>query len=172
MSTPEVSVRARARWVWASLGVTVAGVSIGWFMRPLDARTFEHIYPIGSSIGFATLCVSLLIRRTELARWGVPLLLGVFMASVGVKPHVLALSAVGVAAGVIATFAALFDRKSVAIVGTLLCCPAIGASLFMGQRTAEQRSGSGAMDDRGTQRGLASLCIGGDEAVAVVVERC
>jgi acetyl-CoA C-acetyltransferase len=30
----------------------------------------------------------------------------------------------------------------------------------------------GAMHDRGAQRGLATLCIGGGEAVAVVVERC
>jgi acetyl-CoA C-acetyltransferase len=30
----------------------------------------------------------------------------------------------------------------------------------------------GAMNDRGSQRGLATLCIGGGEAVAVVVERC
>jgi acetyl-CoA C-acetyltransferase len=29
-----------------------------------------------------------------------------------------------------------------------------------------------AMDERGAKRGLATLCIGGGEAVAVVVERC
>ena len=30
----------------------------------------------------------------------------------------------------------------------------------------------GAMQDGGAKRGLATLCIGGGEAVAVVVERC
>jgi len=30
----------------------------------------------------------------------------------------------------------------------------------------------GAMDERRAKRGLATLCIGGGEAVAVVVERC
>jgi hypothetical protein len=131
MSASKIGVRPSARWVLASFTIA-AGISIGWFLKPIDARTFDLAYPIISSIGSAVLGVSLLVDKVAHARWAVPLLLGMFMTTVSVKPHVVALSTVGIAAGVIASFAALFDRKAVAIVGTLLCCASIGASLFIG----------------------------------------
>ena len=96
------------------------------------SQTFDLVYAVASPICYAAVCIGALVRKAERARWVVPLLLGLFLTSVALRPHVAALSAVGIGAGVIAIFAAIFDRRSVAIAGTLLCCAGIGLSLFMG----------------------------------------
>jgi len=129
--TPRL-VRSRldARWLLPAFGLAVAaGIVAGWISRP--ARAFDEVYAALSPIGFATICISLLLSGAKQARWVVPVMMVLVMVTSALRDHVASLSALGIAAGIVAILTSLRGKKYPAIASILLCCASISASLFI-----------------------------------------
>jgi hypothetical protein len=129
--TPQqVRSRPGTRWLPPAFGLTVAaGIVAGWGFRP--APTFDEVYAVLSPIGFGAICVSSLLNGAKPARWVVPCSLVLVMATTALRAHVASLTALGIAAGVLAILTSLRGRRYPAIAGVLLCCASISASLFI-----------------------------------------
>jgi hypothetical protein len=110
------------------------GFAAGWFVPRVPAATFGHVYAVLSPAGLAGICITALLGSSERARWLVPLVLVAVVLNVVNHPHVSSLTAVAVAAGAVASATTLCRRNRIAIVGTLVCCASMSASLLIGLR--------------------------------------
>lgn len=112
--------------------VVVAGAAAGWFMRPPVTRYFDYVYALVEPTGLAAACVSMLARQVTAARWFVPLLLISVMLNVATRPQTAALSAFGIAAGLVAVVAIPLHGTRLAMAAAALCGVSITASLLTG----------------------------------------
>jgi hypothetical protein len=131
MSAANVAIRPHSRRAWAALaGVVASGIGVGWFLHPSSARSFDYVYALLSPLGMAVLCTRLLLGQSKQSRWFVPLALIAVMLTVWRRPHVLAVSVVGLVAGAVAIVTSFRGLKYPTLVSALICCAAIAISMF------------------------------------------
>jgi hypothetical protein len=112
--------------------VAAAGLAAGSFIRPTQGPAFEYAYALIEPACLGTMCVGLLRRRPDHARWLVPLLLIGVMLNVANRPSTPALTAIGFAAGMLAIIGALRGHRRSATAATLVCCASLASSLLAG----------------------------------------
>jgi hypothetical protein len=127
------SLPLRSRRALPALALlATAGIGVGWFVVPHHSRGFGYVHALLHPLAVGTLCVLSLSRPVKQTRWIVPLLLLGVLLDIAVAPHEPRLTTVSVVAGALALLAMLFGRNRLAIVGTVLCCSAIAATLSCG----------------------------------------
>ncbi|HEX2673585.1 MAG TPA: hypothetical protein VHM25_22055 [Polyangiaceae bacterium] len=110
-----------------------AGLALGWLVVPRGASAFDYAYSVVSPAGLGATCVYAFRRGGRAAGWVPLLVLGWFLLDIARKPHVPALSALGVAAAVIAGIASLRGHQRATIVGAVVSCTLLAATLIGGR---------------------------------------
>ncbi len=124
---------ARSLLVPLAVVAVVAGIAIGWFMRPsYDGIMFRYVYAVLHPAFFAAFSIAALRRDAKVARWLVALMLAALLLDIAQGSHAPVLSAVAVASGALALVATLLRKRRLAIVTTALCGASFAATLVAG----------------------------------------
>lgn len=108
-----------------------AGLAAG-LVVPRGASAFDYVYSVAGPACFGAMCIYTLRRGGRAAGWVPLLLLGWFLLDIARRPHVRALSVLGLAAAVIAAIAGLRGHQRATIVGTVVSCALLAATLIGG----------------------------------------